>query len=358
MSWIDEFAKGSFSLYSGNTLSAFQPLDFFHFYPLWYDLWLARIVEAMKKLQVENKHYQDLKHALQTPSNMRAILQKLIPTYKGLTNKNIQHHKLVGDFFARMLEEACPADPFGKHTNQCHTAEEINDLYTTLTWQEADIPVARKIGQLLTAAGSLVHGQYNDVVTDMAWDTYGPYKITERGQDYTLLIRHFPNLAPKELWPQNFLASITDLKIFALYQNVEWEIACVGCHTIAKSGNPVEGLKKYAILADGKPLTMDQVNKIITELSQKAEAIYKQIRTLDMEQLKQLVMLQECYQLNKLFAAAKMDWRPTEEMTERIKNKPLLTGVVPLGTLMTDLEFYKKEFGLNKFAEEVLGEKV
>lgn len=357
MSWIKKFAKSSFRLYSGNTISAFQPLDFFHFHPLWYDLWLHRIVAVMDNLMLEQKHYREISDILETPSSIRSILQKLTPAYKGSEVKNIEDYKRIASFFARMLEESCPADPFAELTNPFHTTEEVNHMLANLPWQDANVSIAKRLGQLLAVAGSLVHGQYNDIVTDMGWDTYGPYRVRHQTQQYSLLIRHFPNLTPKELWPEQFLASVSDLKIYALYQDIEWEIAYVGCHTIAKNGNPVEGLKKFTVISDGKVLKEKQIAALIEELAEKAETIYRKIRTMNFEELKQMVMLQECFQMKKMFDAADIDWRPTQEMVDRVKDKPLLTGILPLGTLMTDLEEYKEIFGINLFAREVLGDK-
>jgi hypothetical protein len=356
MSWIEKFAKSSFRLYEGNNISAFQPLDFFHFYPLWYNLWLTRIVMVMNKLNLDQKHYQDISDILETPSNIRSILQKILPAYKGSAAKNVGDYKKVADFVVRMLEESCPRDPFAESTNPLYTTAEVNSLVKDLPWQDANPDIAKKLGRLLTTAGSLVHGQYNDLVTDMGWDAYGPYEVEYQNQPYSLLVRHFPNLAPKELWPEEFLASVKDLKIYALYQDVEWEISYVGCHTVPKRGNPVEGLKKFVVVADGKILTQENIARLMGELSAKAEGVYKKIRTMDFEELKQMVMLQECYQFKKMFDAANVDWHPTEEMVEQIKNKPLLTGILPQNTLMTDLEEYKEIFGVNLFAHEVLGE--
>src|SRR3989338_3197722 len=233
MSWIKPFIKGSFGLYCGNTIDAFQPLDFFHFYPLWYDLWIKRIVEVIKKLDLENKHFNEIKEFLPPPSNMRAILQKLLPSYKGVKFKNPEDYKIVADFFARMLYESCPNDPFGEKSTPLYSNNEVEGLFKTIEWSEGNPTAARQIGRLITATGSLVHGLYNDVCTDFGWDAYGPFSY----QNFTLLIRHFPDLQPKEIWSTNFLSTIKELKIYSLYEGVELKISCVGCLTMVVSGN-------------------------------------------------------------------------------------------------------------------------
>ena len=355
MSWIDEFAKGSYSLYAGNTIDAFQPLDFFHFYGIWYDLWLTRVIEALEKLGAENKSYSDLKDIIPTPSSLRALIQKAIPAYIGSSRQNKELYRRYTNFLARMLAEACPADPFGLMSTPLHTPEQLKAVMDSQSWLLASPVEARMIGKLITSAGSLVHGLYNDVVTDFAWDAYGPYANQAKdNQKYTLLIRNFPDLRPADLWANDFLPHIKSLQIYQLFQDVTWEIACVGCHTLLKDGNPMTGLKYFAIVSEGKPLPMPEINNLILELAEKAEKIYREIRKKDFEQIKQMVMLQECYQFKILFEAAGMDWKSTPAMLSATKDKPLLTDILPHGVMMTSLDEYKKVFHLLEFEQEVL----
>ncbi len=358
MHWIKQFTKGTFGLFAGQVIEGFQPLDFYHFFPLWYDLWIKRIAEVIRKLNLESKSFQEIKHLLPPPSNIRAILVKIIPTYQGYQEKNIEDVRLVTNFLARMLLESCPDDPFAVSSNPLHSAEEADEIVRNLKWTDADVSKARSIGQLITAAGSLVHGLYNDVVTDFGWDVYGPYAVTIDDQKLSLLIRHFPNLAPNELWQKEYLSLRKEIVINAVYEGVEWEISGVGCHTISKSGVPVQGMRKFSVTADGRYLSIDEIHELVNELSKKAESIYREIRKMDFEQLKSKVMLQECYQLKTMFDSAGIDWQPTEEMKNRIKGKALLDGILPRGKMMTDIDEYKKLFGISQFAQEVLGEKI
>lgn len=352
MSWIKSFTDSSFRLFAGNILDAFQPLDFFHFFPLWHDLWVKRIVMVIKILDLENKKFSEIKDLLPPPSNMRAILQKLIPCYQGLQEKNPEEYKMVTNFFARMLAESCPADSFAMNSNPFHSEQELQEIIKNIQWQAGDPNIAKKIGRLVTAAGSLVHGLYNDLVTDFGWEAYGPYNF---GGNETLLIRHFPDLQPLDLWPENFVAPIKNLFIYSWYENVSWEISFVGCHTLLKNGDPITGMRKFAVVADGRFLSVEEISILINSLGQKAEVLYKEIRTKDMEKIKNMVLLQEHYQLKKLFDASKLDWKPTEEIYARVKNKPLLTNLLPRGKILVDMEEYKEEFGIRYFAKEVLG---
>lgn len=260
----------------------------------------------------------------------------------------------MANFFARMLVELCPGDPFAERANPYQTPKEVTKLLGETPWDPATPESARTFGQLITAACSLVHGLYNDVVTDLGWDTYGPFEVLREGKKLAYLIRDFPNLAPAELWPAEVLAPVGSLTFHSLYEDVNWEIRGVGCHTVVTKGSAVAGMRHAAVLADGKKLPLNAWSGLIAELVMRAEEIYRRIRSLSFEELKAKVQLQECYQLKKLFDAAGVDWRPTGEMQQRMVGKPLATGVVPHGKMITDLEEYQQLFGINQFAREVL----
>ncbi|MDP2685367.1 MAG: hypothetical protein Q8P20_10140 [bacterium] len=350
MSWIKEYSKSASSLFKGQVLDGMQPLDFFHFFPLWYDLWVANVVRAINQLNIESKKFNDIKDILPVPSSLRAILIKLITAYYGHPAKNKSDYKIVANFIARLLKESCPEDPFALKSNPFHTESDIDILLKNIKLTEASPVNARKIGQLITSAGSLVHGLYNDVVTDFGWDAYGPYNIES---NQTLLIRHFSNLQPKDLW-SDYTASVKELFIYSIYEDVDWEISFLGCHTISKGQSPINGMKKFAIQADGIFLDENEINILIDELSIKATQIYQEIRKIEFEELKLMVMRQECYQFKKLFDKAKIDWEPTDEMTALVKDKPLLKNIFPHGKLIESTEDFKEVFGINKFEKEVL----
>ena len=75
---------------------------------------------------------------------------------------------------------------------------------------------------------------------------------------------------------------------------------------------------------------------------------------MNFEQLKEMVIMQECYQFKGLFEAVGMDWRPTDEMMERIKGKELIKDQFPLDLIIDNIEDYKELLGLNEFEKELL----
>lgn len=330
-----------------------QPLDFYHFFPLWYDLWVSRIAQAIQILKLEDMPYQEIKGILPGSSNFRTIIKKLIVAYRGHPARPADY-KTVSNFLARMLQECCPNDPFAFKSNPVHSPAEVNELIKSVDWSVADKQSARLIGQLITSAGSMVHGLYNDVVTDFAWDAYGPYQADYSNEHHVYLIRHFKNLQPESLWEDKYLPSINELTIHTLYQGIVWEINFWGCHTISHGQSPVTAMKKLAVYANNNLLDLYNPLSLIDELSDRASKLYQRIRQMDLEELKLMVMRQECYQFKELMEKAGLDWQPNDEMIDRIKNKPLLKGIFPLDKFIESRKDFNEIFGIKKFEEEVI----
>lgn len=350
--WIDEYAKASYQLFSGNVLEAFQPLDFNHFYPLWYDLWIDQIFKAIGKLDKRNIKIKNLIKYFPPSSSVRAILQKIISSFPHLKRQeNFKFRKIV-NFFYEILKHQCKKDIFAQKSNLIHSQREITDILAKTNWQKSTKEIAQDLGRLCMGIGHLVNGLYNDVVTDMSWDVYGPYNIHKKSNQRSILvIRDFPNLKPQELWQE--IKSVRNFKykritVYTIYKNLNCHIGYVGCHTTFSGGILTENMLRYAIIVDGKYknnfLQIEGLKKYFLNL---AKAQWPRLKNLNFEKLKQKVLLQECYQLHKFFNFLNMDWRPTQEMVLRVKNKPLLKNIYPRGRIVNFKE-YCEYFGVNK----------
>ena len=74
-SWIDHYASSVYRMFKGMDLRTMEPLDGYHFHPLYSDLWLGRIYQAVKKFK--DKKFSISKHAnyLPNPSTIRALIE-------------------------------------------------------------------------------------------------------------------------------------------------------------------------------------------------------------------------------------------------------------------------------------------
>ena len=90
---------------------------------------------------------------------------------------------------------------------------------------------------------------------------------------------------------------------------------------------------------------MDDIKELKNYFLELASNHYINVKKLNLEEQKQKVLLQECYQFNKFFESVDLDWRPTKEMKERIVKKELLSGLYPNGELI-NFKNYLKYFGV------------
>lgn len=349
--WIDDYAKASYQLFAGNVLKAFQPLDFYHFYPLWYDLWLDRIYQAIKKFRSMKYDISKAVKNFPVPSSSRAVLQKFIIIFPNLTNQKTDQFKEIINFFVEVLENTNKEDVFAYKKNIIHDSNEVQDILKKIELRKATRESAQEIGRIILGMGSLVNGLYNDVVTDMGWDSYGPYDVTEemKGRESILLIRHFPNLKPIELWPEYLEIrdyKFKDVKIYTIYKDIECRINWLGCHPTF-NGSLVDNMVQYALLVDGKFINdLEKIKEIKNYYLKLASDQYLRVKQMNFEQLKQKALLQECYQLHTFFEFLGMDWWPTKEMINRVEGKELFRGLYPTGELI-DFDLYCQNFGIN-----------
>lgn len=345
--WIDEFGVSGYQIQKGTVLEGFQPIDFYHFFPLWYDLFISQIARAVDELKHQGKTLKETVPHFTTPSNIRALFQKTIPTFPHLQHKNISEFKKVLTFLIGILKLQCKTDALGMRSNIIHTKVELKNAMRKVKWGKADPVVARNVGRLIMGLGHLVNGLYNDLVTDMGWDVYGPYDVSFKfGKGATLLIRDYPNMKPVELWSHAKRYRYRRVRIWTVYRNISCEIKFVGCHTVTKGGSLPDAMIAYGVDVDGKwHNSAGAVRKLAGYFLNEAKLQGHRVDAMSVDARKEKVFLQECYQLRRLLEWLGLDWRPTKEMRARIK-KPMRKDLYPMGKLVTFSEF-KKYFGVN-----------
>ena len=113
------------------------------------------------------------------------------------------------------------------------------------------------------------HGLYN-LVTDFSWDTYGPYVTPQLPKDHTLLIRHFfqPGAGRAS---GDHLAILGERNIYLRTLQRGWigELLALVVTRSSSHGNPMTGLKQYAVVGDGRSLLETEADALIQELEKR-----------------------------------------------------------------------------------------
>lgn len=339
--WIDDFAKGAYGLIGGNVLEGYQPIDFYHFNPLWYDLFLQKIKQAIDLLKEQKITVEEMSSFLPTPSLIRSILIRIIPTLPHLPAQFREDYLAVLDFLVQSLQTKMKVDVFALEKNLVHSSKEVREIILKNKFYQTDTKLAKKIGAICLVAGHLINGLYNDVNTDYAWEVYGPYNVSQFfGEDHEMLVRCFVDLNPVNLWPHLTKNGIEKLQIITVYEKAGSSIHFVGCHTNYKN-QPTKSMRWASI----KIKTTEKV-EIFSHLAEKAEKHYCQVKNMDLKTLKLKSQEQDLYCFKGIFDKTGLDWHPSEEMGTRALCKMVKFNLFSYGKLLNFEEFCD-EFGIN-----------
>lgn len=342
--WIEDFAKSSYQLFINHDPQSHLPFNAWGLMPLYNDLWLEKLHELVKKFRKNELQIKDNLNYFPNLSSTRFILLMVIIHYQISKLKNSALIVDVVEFLVESIRLRSGSDLFALSSNTEFSDQQIEKLLKDNVLNDATVEESKELGKILVALASLTHGLYNDWCTDYNYEISGPYKT----KDKIMLLRYFPDCNPKEIWP-DLSWKFKNVSVITEYANLDANIAFVGCH-ITYSDNVIEKLERYSLNVDGKIIqNLEELKKLREDLMQIASKQYKKFMTMDFENQKIKFVEQENYQLKKLFELLKMDWRPSEEILERIKNKQLIDDIFP--NYQMSLEDYKKTFGINRLIE-------
>ncbi len=333
--WIDQYTRSVYRLYQGMDFRTLEPLDVFHFHPLYSDLWIERFIKIFDKFKQLKYSVKDKINYFPVPSSIRAMLYFLIQHQENCRrqkiNFNKEGYKKVLDFWLEALKIKMLDDTFAQNKNIGHSAEQINDMIALLPWQKGAPAASSQLGRLYLACSNLVNGLMNDWCTDFGIEVWGPYDVSKYyGPNSILVIREFPNLKPESLWLHARQYPYRRILIYSVYKNVELDIQYIGCHTVFK-GDLKKGLVKYAVVADGQAINDPaELEKIIQTYLSAAQEQYVLIKKMDFENLKQKILDQEHYQLFNLSKLVGIDWLPDKTIKSQVRGKQLLKDFYPL----------------------------
>lgn len=357
--WIDEFAKSVFRLFKGMDLRTMEPLDCFHFHPLYSDLWIEKIYQAIKKFKEQNISFKEQNisfkeviNSFPNPSSARAMIEFMVLHWNNVVRLGIKVDKNkvkeIFDFFVKILKIKNKKDIFCYKSNIVHNQQEIENLIRKIKWLEGNPEISQALGKLYLAISSLVNGIMNDWCTDVGIEVWGPYDVSKYfGKNTVLIIRDFPVLKLPELWLHHKKYKYKKARIYTIYKNIKVRMEYVSCHTIVK-GDLAKNLICYAFILDEKYISnLNKMKKLANHFLKLAEEQYVQVKNLDYEDLKQKLLEQERYQLYDFFKLVKMDWKLSEEMRKRVKNRQLLKNIYPLTSYQLSREEINKFFGID-----------
>ncbi len=323
-----------------------RPFSWLQFHPLYAKEWserLGTLVEEVAKKDVGKKELAEFGFSSGVWRDQLLFLLFDLKSARVEKKKRLT----LARFFNEALHAVLKGDYYGLHgSNVGHSEQEVKRMLHEIPWEPGKPEHSRLVGKLYTAAIHLVNGLYGDIYTGYGTDNFGSYDASGKyGKGHILVIRHFGDLKPVDLWASAQELPCKSMDIYTVYKDVQFTCDAISCHSIFK-GDVLEGLVDFAVNVDGKFVdSFAEMEALKDKLMHHSVRQWQELTSLNFEQTKRKGLLQRCFVFKKVFEKAGMDWRPTKGMREAVRNKPFADENywgVPTDKTGRKREFWKK----------------
>ena len=325
MNRVDDFLDAVGKAFAGMDLSTFEPIDCFDIFPLYAKEGINRllkIIESTDNNPKWNNNRIELARKMHSPSVIR--VEMILALIKARL-ASVKRKKLVriAEFYNSLLESWCLDDPYAKDgKNIIHTRDEIKQFINNL--KPADPKTAKELGKLVNACYHLAYGLYSDINPQICYENFGPYNVSDEfGQGHILIIKQFQNLRPVKLWKDKIEdLAYKRIRIYCVYKDVRFSIDAASHSNY--EGNLIDGLKFFGVDIDGRMVDdLSEVKQAAKKIGLKTIEIWESLTSLDFEKAKIKYLEQRCYNYIIICKQLGLDWRPTKEMLNAVKNMSL-----------------------------------
>ncbi len=340
MAWLDDYLDAFSATVSASDAGGWTPFDPYTIYPYLAQQWLDRLWAAFETAKQKSLGANELAKGFLGSLAPREEISVIIFMAKSCNYDKEKTMKIL-EWLNEILCAKATEDPYGLNSNKIHANEDVKQMQTLLPFHQVDILQAKEIGKLTHACRELSYGLYTDYNFFQWFDTFGPYPAGENRQ---LLLHAFTNFAPTELFPQYSEFNPNNVYIYAIYEGAEIKLDQWSHPT--SSGSLPQKMKKAFILSHTKIIEKPQDLIALRETMENAAVSQgKWVKSLDFEAQKQWELQTHCYMWRDFFNILGLNWKPTAEMMDAVKGKPLLNANYPkFETLEEKKQFWKKLF--------------
>lgn len=340
--WIDKYAEAFYSSFQNHDVKAHMPFSGWDFYPIFADLWIDKLHGAIGAIKEKGLKMGPIIERLPNHASMKFKFAEVILCLKSANTSPLRAKNIV-DFFLEAIKARTLGEPFWLN-NKILLYKDVGSVIKDKKLVPADRELASEIGKIITGCATLAHGLYNDFCPDLAYDVYGPYDASSvYGKDASLVVRSFGDINPTELWPEHAPQPYKKIEVFSVYHDVQMRPMYVACQMVYEQ-NLLDNLVAFQVEVDGKPVhTLRELKTVREKLLKSASELYVEYQQLDFEEQKKFWLYQLGYQFKPLFDIAGYDWKPSQEMIERVRRKELIPTIETYD--IPRREFYEK-FGI------------
>jgi len=263
--------------------------------------WIDKFLDILKKIEDKNISFEGIAERIKYPSFLtRAVIPNdTLKFLKISKNKIMMKDRSISEIIFSLYKEY----PFCKESKN-------------ILWNVEDIEKNFKRDKLLKIQGH--PNGYLRTITEFLYfysdnlghEFHGPY-ILNNGDK--LLVREWYNLdAPYYNFSKDF--SPSEIRIYELYNsNAEIEIDI--SNRLIVGGT----LKGSYLEVDKKVLSLKETNELIDFIIKKCREATKEVLSLNRQELFKKACLMQFYMLKPLADLAEVDWEPSKDCLNRIK---------------------------------------
>ncbi len=323
-----------------------NPIDFFSAHAQYSGEWIEHIRLINGTIE---KHGVPLAKIVKHSPNPSALCVQLLFLLIDCKVACIPKNERItlARFLYDLLKHQRRLDPFSlNRKNILLSPKEVDRFMSTTKFYTANENVARLLGKVYLSGSHLANGLYSDNYTDFGIEIHGPYDVSHLfGKNHSLVITDLVNLKPTLLYPHaaNHLAS--SIRVARILENTLIKFDMASCH-FTYDGDPILGLRKYAFWMNDKPIhSLKKISSVQEETGNCAAFQWEFLERQNHEKTKKILLLQRCFLFKEMCDYLNLDWKPTKEMLQAVKNKPANAGkrYIPK-TLKQQIPFWRKLF--------------
>ncbi|MBI5224440.1 hypothetical protein HY989_01065 [Candidatus Micrarchaeota archaeon] len=298
-----------------------KPFSHLQFHPLFAKEWCEWILEICTEIEKRKMPPSDLHKFVDGPSE---TLDNLYFTLLDLKSAKIplKDRKKIALFFHSIIKSWRGRDAYNRKANLIHSQLEVDSLLRGIPFLKGNPEIAKLLGKITNSGYQLVDGLFSDIYMGNGFEYFGKYKSDLLGKNQILVIKSFQNLKPISLWSNARSFPADRVKIYCIYENVDFWLDGVTCHSQYR-GDPIKGLKKWALEMDGEFIGgMNHAIGLNKDLSEICQEQWITLLALDFEHLKQRGLEFRCFFLNRLRRHLELVEGPSGAMRKAVKGKP------------------------------------
>lgn len=315
---IKSFCEG----WTDMDLSTFaDTVSWFAYDPLIANSWTHRILQMIRDLKKTRLSKKEIAGMFPNMSELRVKMgfDMWMAKYAKVSE---EERVVIAKFYVGLLTAYCLEDPYALKKNIVHSPKEVRSILKLA--EPANEQIAKKLGRLISACYHLGHAAYSDMYPSIVYENYGPYNL---GKGLILAVKDFDNLRCPELWSETKTFPWMHIAITNVYKNVKMRVDSAS-HGIYE-GDLIKNLKQYSLRVDGKKIPFKKIDEISETVEKLAIKLFTKYQALNMEEKKKKYFFQKAYVYKKICDYLGQDWRPSKEILQEAKGKPLYKAAWP-----------------------------